>query len=253
MGTGQGSTAGIAGGVAVGVLMTGGADLGAGSDFLTTVFAVGITGVTVSGAGGVLFATDLGLAVGTRQRGTAGIAAAVVVAVLMAGGGHCGTGSDLVAAIFAVGVAGVTIFGAGSGLGITDFGFAVFAGKVCTAAIAGLVTVAVLMTGSGNFRTGSDLLTAIFAVGIAGVTILSAGSGLRIADFGFAMGTGGCGTVILGFTGGADQCGGHFSAEQDVCQFRIVNKNIAGAGNGLNRVIAAHFPGVDRVFFHPLQ
>ena len=61
MGTGQGSTAGIAGGVAVGVLMTGGADFGTGSDFLTTVFAVGITGVTVSGAGGVLFATDLGL------------------------------------------------------------------------------------------------------------------------------------------------------------------------------------------------
>ena len=67
------------------------------------------------------------------------------------------------------------------------------------------------------------------------------------------MGARGGGSAVLSFAGGSGHAGGNFAAEENVSQLGIVNEDITGAGDRLHRVITAHFPSINRVFFHPLQ
>ena len=65
----------------------------------------------------------------------------------------------------------------------------------------------------------------------------------------------GCACAGFCHAGGRVHIGRHliFHAEHDPSIFRIVNKNISVALDVFDLVVALHFPGIDRVNFHPLQ
>ncbi len=60
------------------------------------------------------------------------------------------------------------------------------------------------------------------------------------------------GVQLPGFAGGSGVIG-DLGTEQHEGQLGIVNKHVAGAGDGLNGVVAAQLPGVHGVGLHPLQ
>ena len=53
--------------------------------------------------------------------------------------------------------------------------------------------------------------------------------------------------------GRRNHVGRHSFIKQQECQFGIVNEDVTGTGDGLNRVVTAQLPGINRVFCHPLQ
>ena len=59
--------------------------------------------------------------------------------------------------------------------------------------------------------------------------------------------------AVLRLAGRSDHIGGHCSLEQLEGQLGIVNEDITGAGDGLNGVVTAQLPGIDRVSCHPVQ
>ena len=58
--------------------------------------------------------------------------------------------------------------------------------------------------------------------------------------------------LIFSLSGGSIHFGNILTKEQEG-QFGIVNENITGTGDGLDRVITAQFPSINGVFFHPPQ
>ena len=68
---------------------------------------------------------------------------------------------------------------------------------------------------------------------------------------------GDCGDVIADRSrdaaGGAGVVGRDLAAEHHEGQLGVVHEHITGAGDGLNRIVSAQLPGVNGVFFHPLQ
>ena len=53
--------------------------------------------------------------------------------------------------------------------------------------------------------------------------------------------------------GGRIVAGRNIRIKQVKCQFRVVHEHIPGTCDGLNSIISAQFPSVNRVFLHPFQ
>ena len=114
---------------------------------------------------------------------------------MVAGGRNYITGSNLCIAILTPGIAGMTCCTAGFRLGIPDLRIYVV-GSIHIAI--GLLTnftdclcstgccAAGMVAGSSNFLTGCNLLIAVLAVSIAGVTCFTTGCILSTPDFRFA-------------------------------------------------------------------
>ena len=87
------------------------------------------------------------------------------------------------------------------------------------------------------------------------------GAGVNsVALGGTSGGNGGAGNIvmlaiygILGLSGRGGHIVGDLGAKQQESQLGIVNEDITGTGDGLNRVVAAQLPGINGVFFHPLE
>ena len=58
---------------------------------------------------------------------------------------------------------------------------------------------------------------------------------------------------ILRLSGGSGHGVGDIFVEEKECILGVVDEDIAGAGDGLNRVVAAQLPGVNGIVLHPLQ
>ena len=60
-------------------------------------------------------------------------------------------------------------------------------------------------------------------------------------------------TRIGSFARGGCHIGGDLRAKEQKCKLGVVNKNVTGACDGLNRVIATKLPGINGIFFHPFK
>ena len=109
--------------------MTGGGDDLAALQLGTAALAAGVAGVAIFRTGGILGVLDLGaagvvvliqLAVGLLAHLTHGLVLAGGCAALVTGGGDDLAALQLVAAVLAVGVAGVAIFRTGGVLSVLD-------------------------------------------------------------------------------------------------------------------------------------
>ena len=144
----------------------------------------------------------------------------------------------------------------------------------------GIVHVAVVHQRQGHLRTGPKLdadahvgggvdgegVAVAHHVGIAaedgvagdGIAVGRVGGhGLAADRHGAVGGVGGGGGDVVG-TGGTLTRGGliilgDLGTEHHEDQFGIVHEHVAGAGDGLNGVVAAQLPGVHGVLLHPLQ
>ena len=121
----------LAGGCAA--LVTGGGDDLAALQLVAAVLAVGVAGVAVYRAGGILGVLDLGaagvvvliqLAIGLLAHLTHGLVLAGGCAALVTGGGDDLAALQLVAAVLAVGIAGIAVFRTGGVLSVPDLGAA---------------------------------------------------------------------------------------------------------------------------------
>ena len=113
--------------------MTGGGDDLAAFQLVATALAVGIAGIAVFRTGGILGVFDLGaagvvvliqLAVGLLAHLAHGLVLAGGCAALVTGGGDDLAAFQLVAAVLAVGIAGIAVFRTGGVLGVLDLGAA---------------------------------------------------------------------------------------------------------------------------------
>ena len=90
--------------------------------------------------------------------------------------------------------------------------------------------------------------TACNLTGVKGITLFGAGSN----------GNNACAKVVVvalvaGFTGGSCHICGDFCAEENERKFGVVNKNVTGAGDGLDRVVTTKLPSINGVSFHPFK
>ena len=97
-------------------------------------------------------------------------------------------------------------------------------------------------------RNKIALIAITASCGLAGI------KGISLIRAGRCSGNTGVEVVVVALVGstgrGLHICGNFFTKEQE-SEFGVVNKNVTGAGNGLNRVVASKLPGVNRVGFHP--
>ena len=105
---------------------------------------------------------------------------------------------------------------------------------------------AVLKAMSDHIRVLA-LVAVATGTGISGIALGGTGGGGHNRGISMGMSTGSIAA------GGADQIGRDLRAKEQEGKLRIVNEHITGAGDGLNRVVTAHFPSINRVFLHPLQ
>ena len=113
--------------------MTGGGDDLAALQLVAAALAVGVAGIAVFRAGGILGVLDLGaagvvvliqLAIGLPAHLTHGLVLAGGCAALVTGGGDDLAALQLVAAVLAVGIAGIAVFRTGGVLSVLDLGAA---------------------------------------------------------------------------------------------------------------------------------
>ena len=113
-----------------------------------------------------------------------------------------------------------------------------------------VLRVLVDVTQSGNLVALVAVATAFHRAGVDGVTHGGAGSCNGSACYKIVA------IVVAGvrtLTGGSGVIGGNLCTQQQEAQFGVVNENVTGAGDGLDRVVTTHFPSVNGVLFHPLQ
>ena len=110
------------------------------------------------------------------------------------------------------------------------------------------VTIA-MFAGSRQDGAGRNAFSAIQTVGIAGVACGIAGGigGILYLRVGMRAG------LLGSHAGGSYHILRDLPAKQQPGIFRIIYKHVTHAGNGLNRIVSAHFPGIHRIFFHPFQ
>ena len=109
------------------------------------------------------------------------------------------------------------------------------------------LAVHIAVTGGGSLV--AVVADAAEAAGINRVACFGAGGRNNITCHKLVMAAGGTGCNA----GGSGHGGGDLRAEEQKCQLGIVNEHIAGAGDGLDRVITTQLPGVDGVFLDPVQ
>ena len=111
----------------------------------------------------------------------------------------------------------------------------------------GALAIYIVVAGGGDLVTFVAL--AAEGAGIDGISLFRAGRSNGGAGHIVMI----AGVGVLGLAGGRGHIGRDLRAEEQESKLRIVHEHITGAGDGLNRVVTAHFPGVDRVFLHPVK